>query len=42
MAFLVAIGAKIVTTLVSDDSDIHQTLGVIARRSPGSSWSSSG
>jgi len=29
MAFLVAIGAKIVTTLVSDDSDIHQTLGVI-------------
>ena len=29
MAFLVAIGAKIVTTLVSDDSDVHQTLGVI-------------
>lgn len=29
MAFLVAIGAKFVTTLVSDDSDIHQTLGVI-------------
>lgn len=29
MAFLVAIGARFVTTLVSDDSDIHQTLGVI-------------
>ena len=29
MAFLVAIGAKIVTSLVSDDSDVHQTLGVI-------------
>ena len=29
MAFLVAIGAKIVTTLVFDDSDVHQTLGVI-------------
>jgi nickel/cobalt transporter (NiCoT) family protein len=29
MAFLVAIGARFVTTLVSDDSNIHQTLGVI-------------
>jgi len=29
MAFLVAIGAKIVTALVSDDSDVHQSLGVI-------------
>ena len=29
MAFLVAIGAKIVTTLVSDDSDVHQSLGMI-------------
>ena len=29
MAFLVAIGAKIVTALVSDDSDTHQTLGII-------------
>ena len=29
MAFLVAIGAKIVTALVSDGSDVHQTLGVV-------------
>jgi high-affinity nickel-transport protein len=28
MAFLAAIGAKFVTTLVSDDSNVHQTLGV--------------
>jgi high-affinity nickel-transport protein len=29
MALFVAIGAKFVSTLVSDDSDVHQTLGVI-------------
>ena len=29
MAFLVAIGAKIVTALVSDGSDVHQALGVV-------------
>ncbi len=29
MALLVAVGANVVSTLVSDDSDVHQTLGVI-------------
>jgi high-affinity nickel-transport protein len=29
MALFVAIGAKFVSTLVSDDSDVHQTLGII-------------
>src|SRR5664279_1257418 len=34
MALFVALGARSVSTLVSDDSDIHQTLGVIGTSVP--------